>query len=142
MFDGVGVVGAWAIHELIEVVRQALLGLLARAISCSDQRGVGQSVPILFVLLAPLHGGALVLVLVLGLAFVLASIEDLSNRLLIGGVVHGDVEQVMGGMGLQAAKLVDQGLVGCPREECTDDVHVNDIRKGVASLGEPMDVIP
>ena len=29
VFDGVGVVGAWAIHELVEVVRQALLGLLA-----------------------------------------------------------------------------------------------------------------
>ena len=36
VFDGVGMVGAWAIHELVEVVRQALLGLLARAISCGD----------------------------------------------------------------------------------------------------------
>ena len=25
VFDGVGVVGAWAIHELVEVVRQVLL---------------------------------------------------------------------------------------------------------------------
>ena len=47
VFDGVGVVGAWAIHELVEVVRLALLGLLAHAISCGDQRGVGQSAPIL-----------------------------------------------------------------------------------------------
>ena len=29
VFDGVGVVGAQTIHELVEVVRQALLGLLA-----------------------------------------------------------------------------------------------------------------
>ena len=29
VFDEVGVVGAWAIHELVEVVRQSLLGLLA-----------------------------------------------------------------------------------------------------------------
>ena len=36
VFDGVGVVGAWAIHELVEVVGQVLLGLLARAISCGD----------------------------------------------------------------------------------------------------------
>jgi len=36
VFDGVGVVGAWAIHELVEVVGQALLELLARAISCGD----------------------------------------------------------------------------------------------------------
>ena len=28
VFDGVGVVGAWALHELIEVVREALLGCL------------------------------------------------------------------------------------------------------------------
>ena len=91
MFDGVGVVGARAIHELVEVVRQALLGLLGRAISYDNQRGVGWSSPILFVLLAPLSGGALVLVPTLGLAFVLTSVEDRSNCLLTGGMVHGDV---------------------------------------------------
>ena len=78
----------------------------------------------------------------LGLAFVPASVEDRSDRLLAGGVVSGDVKQVTGGTGLQAAKLVDQGLAGHPREECTDDVRVDDIREGVASFGEPMDVIP
>ena len=40
----------------------------------------------------------------------------------------------MGGLGLQTAELVDQGLAGCPREEHADDVHVNDIRKGVAPV--------
>ena len=48
----------------------------------------------------------------------------------------------MGRAGFQAAKLVDQGLVVHPREECTDDVCVDDIREGVASLGKPSDVIP
>ena len=67
------------------------------------------------------------MVLVLGLALVSISAKDCSDRLLIGGVVCGDVEQVTGGMGLQAAKLMDQGLVGCPREEGADDVYVNDI---------------
>ena len=38
--------------------------------------------------------------------------------------------------------LVDQGLKVRPREECADDVCVDDIREGVALLGEPMDVIP
>ena len=104
---GVSVVGTGAIHELVEVVRQALLGLLAHAISHGDQHGVCRSTPILLVLLAPLRGGALILVLVLGLALVLASVEDHSDRLLIEGVVHGDVEQVAGGTGLQAATLVD-----------------------------------
>ena len=40
VFDGVGVVGAWTVHEFVEVVRQPLLGLLARAISHGDHRGV------------------------------------------------------------------------------------------------------
>ena len=77
VFDGVGVVGAWALHELVEVVRRALLGLLARVISRGDQRGVGRSAMIFFVLFAPLRGGALVLILMLGLAFVMASVKVL-----------------------------------------------------------------
>ena len=124
---GVSEVGTGAIHELVEVVRQALLGLLAHVISYGDQHGVGRSTPILLVLLAPLHGGAHVLVLALGLALVLASVEYYSDCLLAGGVVRGDVKQVVGGTGLEAAKLVDQGLIGCPREECADDVRVDGI---------------
>ena len=92
VLDRVGVVGAWTLHELIKVVRLALLGLLARAIGHGDQSGVGQSAPILLVLFAPLCGGALVLILALGLALVLASVEDRSDHLLSGGMVHGDVE--------------------------------------------------
>ena len=78
----------------------------------------------------------------LGLAFVPISIEDRSDCLLAGGVVSGDIEQVAGDMGLQAAKLVDQRLAGCPKKERVDDVRIDDIRKGVAPLQEPMDVIP
>ena len=55
VFDGVGVVGVWALHELIEVVRMALLGLLVRVISRGDQRGVGRSATILSVLFSLLH---------------------------------------------------------------------------------------
>ena len=40
------------------------------------------------------------MVLVLGLAFVSASVEDRSNRLLAEGVVSGDIEQVTGGTGI------------------------------------------
>ena len=85
-------VGAWAIHELVKVVRLALLELLAHAISYGNQRGVGRSTLILLVLFAPFCGGALVLILALGLAFVLATVEDRSDCLLAGGVVRGDVE--------------------------------------------------
>ena len=89
---------------------------------------------ILFVLFAPLCEGALVLVLALGLALGSASTKDLSNCLLVRGMVHGDVEQVAGGTGLQTTELVDQGLAGCPREEGADDVRVDDIKKAVASF--------
>jgi len=37
---------------------------------------------------------------------------------------------------------VDQGFTGRLREECVDDVRVDDIRERVASLGELADVIP
>ena len=57
-------------------------------------------------------------------------------------MVGGYVKQVAGGTGFQAAKLVDKGLIVCPREERADDVCVDDVREGVASLGEPTDVIP
>ena len=53
VFDGVGVVGAWALHELMEVARKVLLGLLAHVISRGEQRGVGRSVAI-FSILFPL----------------------------------------------------------------------------------------
>ena len=43
----------------------------------------------------------------LGLAFVSTSVEDRSYHLLTEGMVSGDVELVMGGTGLQAAKLVN-----------------------------------
>ena len=85
-------VGARAVHELVEVVRQPLLGLLAHAISHGDECGVVRSVLIFFILLAPLCGGAFILVCMLGLAFVPAFVEDRSDRFLTEGVVSGDVE--------------------------------------------------
>ena len=74
------------------------------------------------------------MVLVLGLALVSVVAEDRPNYLLTRGMVHGDVEQVTGGTGPHTAKLVDQGLIGCPGEERADDVCVDDIREGVASF--------
>ena len=74
------------------------------------------------------------MVLVLGLALVPTATEDRPNRLLTGDMVRGDVKQVAGGTGLHTAKLVDQGLVGRPREERADDVRIDDIKKGVALL--------
>ena len=75
MVDGIVVVGARALHDLMKVARRVLLGLCARVIGRDDRRGVGQSAAILSVLFSPLCGGALVLILALGLTFVAASIE-------------------------------------------------------------------
>ena len=64
----------------------------------------------------------MVLALGLALVLVLSSTKDCSNRLLTRGMVRGDVEQVMGGTGLQIAELVDQGLTSCPREERVENL--------------------
>ena len=82
------------------MVGLTLLGLLAHTIGHGDQSGVGRSAPIIRVLFSPLRGGALALVLAFGLALVLASTKDRSDRLLARGVVRGNIEQVTGGMGL------------------------------------------
>ena len=82
------------------------------------------------------------MVLTLDLALVPTTTEDRPDYLLTRGVVHGNVEQVVGGTGLHTVELVDQRLVGCPRELCADDIHVDEFRKGVALLREPTDVIP
>ena len=68
-------VGARALHELVEVAQGILLGLCAHMISRGDQRGVGRSAAILYVLFFPLHGGAFIQILALGLTFVAASVE-------------------------------------------------------------------
>ena len=84
MVDGIVVVGARALHEIMEVARRVLLGLSARVICHGGQRGVGRSAAILFVLLSPLCGGALILILVLGLTFVAALVEARQKRRLLG----------------------------------------------------------
>ena len=89
MVDGIVVVGARALHEIVEVARRVLLGLSARVICCGDQRGVGRLSVILFVLLSPLCGGAFVLILALGLAFVAALVEAWQKRRLLGVLDKG-----------------------------------------------------
>ena len=89
MVDGIVVVGAWALHELVEVARKVLLGLLARVINRGDQRGVGRSAVISFVLLPPLCGGTLILILALGLAFASAFIGARQERRSLDALVKG-----------------------------------------------------
>ena len=83
VFDGVVVVGARALHELVEVAQRVLLGLRARVIGRSVRREVGRSVVILSVLFFPLSGGALILILALGLSIAVASVEARWERRLL-----------------------------------------------------------
>ena len=89
MIDGIVVVGAWALHELVKVVQRVLLGLRARVIVRGDRRGVGRSAVILSILFSPLHGGALILILVLGLTFVAVPVEAQRKRRLLGVLDKG-----------------------------------------------------
>ena len=89
MVDGIVVVGARALHELMKVARRVLLGLSARVIYHGGQRGVGRSAVILSVLLSPLCGGALILILALGLTFVVALVEARQKRRLLGVLDKG-----------------------------------------------------
>ena len=89
MFDGIFVVGARALHDLMKVARRVLLGLCARVIGRDDRRGVGQSAAILSVLFSPLCGGALLLILTLGLALASASIGAWRGRRLLGVLDRG-----------------------------------------------------
>ena len=79
MFYGVVVVGAWTLHELVKVARRVLLGLCARMISHGEQSVGGDS----SCSFSPLSGGALVLILALGLSFVVASVEARWERRLL-----------------------------------------------------------
>ena len=47
MVDGIVVVGAWALHELMKVARRVLLGLSAHVICRGGQRGIGRLMVIL-----------------------------------------------------------------------------------------------
>ena len=89
MFDGVVMVGAWALHEIVEVAQRVLLGLTARVICRDGQCRVGRSAAILFVLLCPLCGGAFVLILALGLAFASAFVGARRERRSLDALVKG-----------------------------------------------------
>jgi hypothetical protein len=52
-----------------------------------------------------------------------------------------DVKELLGGPRALASQLMDQGLIGGPRQEGPDDIGVNDVRQLVAPPGEASDVL-
>ena len=52
----------------------------------------------------------------------------------------GDVEELLGGSWALMSQLVNQGLVGGPKQESSYDVDIGDIKQLVALSGEALDV--
>ena len=52
----------------------------------------------------------------------------------------GDVEELLGGLRALTSQLVNQGLIGGPRQESSYDVGVDDVGRLVALPGEALDV--
>ena len=72
---------------------------------------------------------------------VLVALEDGPDRLIAGGVIGGDLQELVRGAWLLAPQFVDQGLAVRPAEERVDDVGVDDAWERVALLGEAPDVV-
>jgi hypothetical protein len=53
----------------------------------------------------------------------------------------GNVEELLGGPWTFSPQLVNQGLIGSPRQECTNDVDISDVGQLIALLGETSDVV-
>ena len=60
---------------------------------------------------------------------VMVPLEDSPDRLLVGGIVGGDLQELVRGARLLAPQFADQGLSVRSAEEHADDVVVNDARQ-------------
>jgi hypothetical protein len=56
-------------------------------------------------------------------------------------MADGDVEEPLGGPQTFPPQLMDQGLVGSPRQERADDVGISDVGQLIALFGETSDVV-
>ena len=97
------------------MARSVLLGLHAQVIGRSDRRGVGRSAVILSVLFSLLRGGALVLILVLDLTFLVASIEARWERRLLEVLDKGPWSQAV-----RVGTPVDAARASVRSEACID----------------------
>ena len=52
----------------------------------------------------------------------------------------GDIEELLGGSWALTSQLVNQGLIGGPRQESSYNVIIGDVRQLIALLGEASDV--
>ena len=95
--------------------------------------------PLLVLLVVGVVGGAFVDVLV-PLCLALGVVKNCPDRPLARGMAGGDVEELLGGSRALTSQLVDQGLIGGPRQESSYDIDISDVGQLVALLGEAPDV--
>ena len=94
MLDEEGMVRAWPLEQLLEVVRGALHGLLtALVVGGGHERAL---TPLLVLLLDGTVGGAFAGILVL-FHLALEAVEDCSDCLFTRGMAGGDVVELLGG---------------------------------------------
>jgi hypothetical protein len=131
-------VGARLVQELVEVVvsqRALVLALGGRDLTSGRRSAVLLVLPVLAA------RGRSVAVAPLLFRLALVTLKDGPDRLLAGGMVGGDLQELVRGARLLAPQFVDQGLAVRPTEERTDDVGVDDARQRVALLGEASDIV-
>ena len=116
-------VWVWPFERLLKVVRGTLGGLLTPlAVGGGHERALTP----LLVLLDGMVGGAFAGVLApLHLAF--KAVKDRSDHLLTQGMAGGDVEELLGGSWALMSQFMNQGLIGGPRQEGSDNVGVGDV---------------
>ena len=94
MLNGEGMVRAWPLEQLLEVVQGTLRGLpTPLVVGSGHERAL---TPLLVLLLVGAVGGAFTDVLV-PLCLALGAVKNRLDRLLARGVAGGDVEELLGG---------------------------------------------
>jgi hypothetical protein len=83
---------------------------------------------ILLLLLLLRCGGTLILLHPLHLSHGPDISEDRPDHHLAEGMVRGDAQELVGGVRLSTAELVNEGLAAGSYEELADDVCVNDVK--------------
>ena len=121
----IAMVGARLVQELVEVVvsRRTLVLALGRRDLASGGRSA-----VLLILLVLAARRRPVVVTLLFFCRVLVALEDGPDRLLAGGVVGGNLQELIRSVRLLAPQFVDQGLAVRPAGERADDVGVEDAR--------------
>ena len=76
-----------------------------------------------------------------GLSLALVFAEDCMDGLLIGGVACHKVEQLPCRSWFVTSELMNECFVGRAEDECSDHVHIHDIRKLIVLLGKVVNVL-